>query len=325
MILPSFSPDPDSSAFTINFTNYDGERYNYLHVNGARPYVYDFTGNGVASWSVTLIDSLPSEGPGTLTTDDGYSSNPWDPTGGTGNDKIDVDARLQVSRTPDGKNIFYTWAETDSTLNATPSSTYLKWNTAPSIIARYMEVSASGMSLSPTEVPITRVAGTSGSPNSSVNNRGFNHYIAPTSAQNMSATTAQSFVVNMPITVSNSPAQLEQLNPVNHWYSTAPLFFLKSAPSVTTGISESKVSASNSVIYPNPAKNNATLAIDLKNNSKVDIAVINVVGQTVKSTKAEGQMGANTINIDLSGLSKGIYMVNVKVDNATSTKKLIVE
>ena len=78
-------------------------------------------------------------------------------------------------------------------------------------------------------------------------------------------------------------------------------------------------------IYPNPAKNNAVLSVSLNNNSKVNVTVLNIVGQQVKTTSVGGQVGENKINIDLSGLSAGVYLVNIKAGNATGTKKLIVE
>lgn len=330
LINASFSPDPDSSAFTTNFGNYDGERYNYLHVPGARPYLYDFTTDGTPNgWTVTVIDSLGSEGPGTRSTDDGYALNPWDATGGTGSDKVEVDARVQVTRTADGANIIYTWSETDSLI--TPAGNK-KWNIAPNIHARLMRVGANGtQTLSPTEHIVTRLAGTSGGLNPNISNRGFNFYVASRAAVNATATVCDTMSFYLPFTVSNSPAQLEQLNPVNTWYANANLAFIAAgaATCATTGTLDVGVAdhniASTSVLYPNPAKTNAVLAVDLRNTSKMEITVMNLVGQSVKSVKAEGQVGNNTVNIDLNGLSKGVYMVNVKIDNAVSTKKLIIE
>ena len=105
-----------------------------------------------------------------------------------------------------------------------------------------------------------------------------------------------------------------------HWYISADLNF------GGVGVNESALnSANNSVIYPNPAANNATLEIDLKDNSSVDIIVLNTIGQLVKANTTQGQIGQNAINIDLTGLSSGIYMVNIKVGNASSTKKLVVQ
>jgi hypothetical protein len=49
------------------------------------------------------------------------------------------------------------------------------------------------------------------------------------------------------------------------------------------------------------------------------------MGQVLKSTKIEAYSGANNIDLDVNGLAKGIYMVSVNVDGASSTKKLIIE
>jgi hypothetical protein len=50
-----------------------------------------------------------------------------------------------------------------------------------------------------------------------------------------------------------------------------------------------------------------------------------MIGQVVNTTVTDAQAGQNNINVNINGLSKGVYMVNVKVANSTSTKKLIVE
>jgi hypothetical protein len=92
------------------------------------------------------------------------------------------------------------------------------------------------------------------------------------------------------------------------------------------GITENKADVlNNSSIYPNPAQNSATLKLNLTGTSKVQVNVLNTVGQIVKTTEAQGQIGTNSINLDLSGLASGIYLVNIKADNASATKKLIIE
>ncbi len=323
LVMASFSGDPDSSAFFTSFGNYDGESYNYLHTAGARPYLYDFTGDGSPTgWEVTVIDSLPTEGPGTRVADAGYSFNPWDQGGSTGTDKIVVESRIQASRTPDGANIIYTWAESDTNLTV-GSLGFIKWNRFPSVKARLMQVSPAGnLLLSPTEINVTKLTGPNGNFNTGVNNRGYCHVVAPKCAVNATATSTGILAIHLPITVSNSPIQLEQANPINHWYSTAGLQF---TVAIGVGIPQNNISVSSSALYPNPASNSTTLSIDLKSNSKVNIAIMNMVGQTVKTSVAEGQAGANSINVDLSSLSKGVYLVNVKVDNTSSTKKLVIE
>ena len=140
-------------------------------------------------------------------------------------------------------------------------------------------------------------------------------------------------VISLPMTVTNS-TPLAQLTSNSHWFSWVLLNFgnvpdleIKVCGELTdVSVKENQLnSATSSYIFPNPTKNNATLNINLENTAKVQIEVMNTVGQIVKSTKVDGQMGVNNINIELNGLSTGIYLVNIKIDNATSTKKLIIE
>lgn len=153
----------------------------------------------------------------------------------------------------------------------------------------------------------------------------------------VSGTGANGPAISLPFTVSNS-SPYSQLTKNTHWFSWATLNFggLADAnitpcasavnPTVTTGVAENAFnSAASSQIFPNPAKNNATVRLNLLHGSDVQIEVMNSIGQVVKSVNAKGQNGMNTVFVDLSGLTSGIYMVNVKVDDATSTKKLIVE
>ena len=328
----TFSSDPDSLGYTFSFTNGDGESYAYRHTPGLRPYVYDFTGDGLpnSAWKVTLIDSLSSESPGTNATTDpnGFTTNPWLVEGG---DKIAVESRIQCSRTPDGKYIVYTWAESD-TLFTTSS---FKWNELPNIKARLMDVTA--QTLNPLEINVTKPAN---NPfilnNTNVSSRAYLHYASPKCAlaQTIAVSPSGPAIV-LPLTTSRPVGTpLSQTSPAIHRYMSALLNFGNLSQNdvvlpkidIGVGIAENAlISANSSFVYPNPAKGSANLAIDLKDNSKVEINVSNMIGQVVKSTSAEASVGQNTINFDLNGLSKGVYMVNVKIANTTSTKKLIVE
>ena len=128
---------------------------------------------------------------------------------------------------------------------------------------------------------------------------------------------------NTPFTVTNSNP-LQQLTNETNWYAMARLSF--NFTTTIVGVQQNAANSVNSsILYPNPAYNNATLAIGLKDASSITINVYDVVGQLVKTTKADGQLGENNINIDLNNLTTGIYMVNVKVGNTTSTKKLIIQ
>lgn len=318
------SAHPDSVlASWANLNSVDNETYTWPHTPGRRPYIYDFIGDLNGAWNVLTVDSMSSENISSDPTAEGWSFNHWDATG-EGGVKVGIDARIQASRTPDGKYVVITWAESDTA----STTSQVKWNEFPNVKARMVNVGTN--LVHPTEVNITYPENDF---EISVRNAAFNHYASPKCALSTNSTPS-SIAIILPLTISNN-SELKQLEPVNHWYTSAILNFDNLETVIPpygqdyrgyVGIAENALnSASNSVIYPNPARNNAVLAIDMKNSSKVEISVMNMVGQQVKSTQAEGQIGQNNINVDLNGLSSGIYMVNVKVGGASSTKKLIVE
>ena len=322
----------DSLNYIAQFTTSinPNERYKWAHLPGNRPYLYDFVGDGTSPWKVGMVDSVSSEGPSSGSGFPGYSDNPWD-AAGTGGAKIQMEPRVQVGRTPDGKFVNMSWTETDSAFIAQSK----KWNVQPNIKARSISISTvTGASatytqmctVSNNEINVTKPLSGQGTQNPKVVNRATLHYMSPTSGSATIAGPATQFTadMNIPFTVTNS-YPYSQLTNNTTWYTSAGLSFVFK-PSNTTGIIENQANSVNaSVVFPNPATSNVNVRIDLKNNDKVQVSVMNLVGQVVKTLVTNGQIGENNINVELSGLTSGIYMVNVKVGNNSSTKKLVVE
>ena len=318
-IISTYSSYADSLGYTYNFTNADGEKYNYLHAPGSRPYIYDFytsatTNTSTGSWNVMMVDSMSSESPGETSGTPGYAANPWDAAGGSsGTDKVSSDARIQLSRTADGKYILYTWAESDTAF----TSSSQKWNNIPNIKVRMYDVMNKQMS--PTEMNATNP---STGANILVASNAQMHYTSPHCVVTSTSAASVSFV--LPMTVSNNQnVPMAQLSPVVHYYASNELTFNRPIPDALVENTQSSVN--NSVVYPNPANGSAAVRIDLKDNSTVNIQIINLVGAVVKTVSADAAAGQNDINVDLNGLNRGIYMVNVKIGNTTSTKKLVIE
>jgi hypothetical protein len=313
----------DSLLYSYNFTTSinPNDAYSWSHTPGDRPYLYDFLGDGTSAWTYKTIDSLSSEGPSFSAADPataGFAENPWDanPT-----NKIQIDSRIQLSRTPNGQFITYSWAESDS--NVTNGAK--KWNNLPNIKTRLMDVTTG--SVSATEINVSKVAVGQGTNNPNVANRATLHYIGATSGAATTATTVGSYTVEIktPFTVTNSNPYSQTTNNTT-WYSTNTLSYVFTG-TTSVGVKENSNtnSASNSIIYPNPTKDNAVLAIDVKENSTVTVAIYNLVGALVKTVTANAVVGANTINLELTNLTSGVYLANVKVGNSVSTKKLIIE
>jgi len=307
------SSDPDSLNFISQWTT---ENYLWPHTNietngnPVHPFLWDFVYDGTnatPSWSHKLIDSMSTEGPGSRSTDRGYQDNPWDMDPANANQKVRLDARLQMSRTPDGQKLLYSWTESDTAF----TDNQKKWNNLPNIKARLLDVATGSLSTTELDITVNAVG--------EIANRAMYHFVSP--KFKLVSTTNSNFIVDVPMTVSNSNPYA-QLTPNKHWYSCAGMTFAR--PS-TVGISENKAVLANASLYPNPAKNNVTVKVSLVTGSKVQVEVMNTIGQVVKATSVQGLVGANTINVDLNGLSSGIYLVNIKADNATSTKKLVIE
>jgi hypothetical protein len=295
---------PDSLAFTFNFGT---EATSFPFTTGAWPYIFDFYGNGTSAWKVATIDSMQTEGPGTTSTAGGFSVNPWAPDANGA--KVGSDSRIQASRDPNGNRIAIVWAESDTLLTSS------KYNQFPDLKARLICNGNGTVAISPVKTQIT-----SSLPSSPINNRvkskSYFNYISSKMSLNGSN------IFDLPVTVTNNTA-VDGAIAVDHFFIKAeiPNF------ACVTGLDETKAS-NNDVNYgllPNPAKGNVNVSVKLVNANTIDVTVYNLVGQLVKSVKTEGQVGENTINVNLDGLNTGIYMVKVSANGKTTTKKLVVE
>jgi hypothetical protein len=75
-------------------------------------------------------------------------------------------------------------------------------------------------------------------------------------------------------------------------------------------------------IFPNPASDNATVELSLKEPDDVVIEVVNILGQQefVQATKMNA--GINTVEIPVETLTTGMYYVSVRIANEVHVDKL---
>ncbi len=80
-------------------------------------------------------------------------------------------------------------------------------------------------------------------------------------------------------------------------------------------------------IYPNPTNNDFTsLTFNIENDALVYVNIFNTMGQNVKKVfNGKLHEGKNKFNIETSNLSKGLYFVNINIDDNNITKKLVIE
>jgi hypothetical protein len=77
-------------------------------------------------------------------------------------------------------------------------------------------------------------------------------------------------------------------------------------------------------VYPNPATTNATVTIQLKNESNVELKVIDMTGKEVAARNYGAISGASTVDINTSNFQAGVYLIELTIDAVKMTKKLIV-
>jgi hypothetical protein len=79
---------------------------------------------------------------------------------------------------------------------------------------------------------------------------------------------------------------------------------------VFLGIGESEIFAVIPFVYPNPVKETMNLMIDLKKQAPVTLEIIDASGRTVR-VESYTVNGRETVSIDVSGLSKGVYFLKI--------------
>lgn len=297
-----------NSAFSDHI---DSLGYTYsANYNQVWNYMYDLT-TTATGWDAMIIDSLSCEGPTSdASAQNGIGSSQW--TGAAG--KVAYDARLQLSRTADGRYITYAWADSDSTIVSDHASTL------PEVYMKSFDVTTGKFTCKKNM--------STGKTNVELNS--FFFYASTTSVKKDANT------ILIPTTVSRADdGGTNGDNPVSHYYVDDNEFSISeytvavNVPGciVGTGVSVKEQSSVVSTLkfYPNPASTSGTIEIDLSDNSKVDINVLDAVGQVVYTSSFAGNSGNNKIDLNLNNLSNGIYFYQVKAGNSkTITNKFVI-
>jgi hypothetical protein len=79
------------------------------------------------------------------------------------------------------------------------------------------------------------------------------------------------------------------------------------------------------IVYPNPFSSSISITINKTNIKNVTFKVYDILGQKVFSKEENNFKSSNVKTIDLSLLSKGIYLLEVNVDGERTAKKIVKE
>ena len=81
----------------------------------------------------------------------------------------------------------------------------------------------------------------------------------------------------------------------------------------------------NAVVYPNPAIEKATLKFYSTSISDYNFEITDVLGQIVSIKNGKSIEGINMVEIDLNTFSKGIYILNLMIDDQSEQLRMVVE
>ena len=103
------------------------------------------------------------------------------------------------------------------------------------------------------------------------------------------------------------------------WYyiTSTPMVRMNFEPTGTSTVSEIGVSMFD--VFPNPSLGSFT--ISLEKSGEFAVSVINVLGQTVYATVIDSKL----TKVNLTGISKGMYTVELSSDDVLYTEKLIIK
>jgi hypothetical protein len=79
------------------------------------------------------------------------------------------------------------------------------------------------------------------------------------------------------------------------------------------------------IIFPNPTNHFLTIQFKNLNEKNIQIKIFDVLGQTVIEKKEENASGTFETQIDVSGLSAGVYTIRVNSGGKEIAKKIIVQ
>jgi len=86
---------------------------------------------------------------------------------------------------------------------------------------------------------------------------------------------------------------------------------------------EDNSSVTSAKIYPNPTNGNFAIELNMSNATDVNLQILDITGRVVYNEMLNLKSGYNYKSMNLSFLTQGIYIVNIKNDKINLNKKLI--
>jgi hypothetical protein len=80
---------------------------------------------------------------------------------------------------------------------------------------------------------------------------------------------------------------------------------------------------SKTILYPNPAKNLVNIDFQETLNSNLEVSILNVQGQILKTVEFENVL--SQVQLNTENLASGIYLISMRMDERVITKRVVIE
>jgi len=90
------------------------------------------------------------------------------------------------------------------------------------------------------------------------------------------------------------------------------------------GVDEKSVPEKNIRLYPNPARDLVWVEFDDTLQNEVSIGLYNLQGTLIRDYTIAGHRSLNNVSLDISGISEGMYIIQVISRNGATSGKLII-
>lgn len=94
--------------------------------------------------------------------------------------------------------------------------------------------------------------------------------------------------------------------------------------SAATGIADNLVPKNGLAVYPNPAKDQVSLAVQSSGSVTLKFNITDLLGKSLISTNMQFSNGRSVSDVDVSSLPNGIYFVKLQKDSGVLMTKLII-
>lgn len=268
------------------------------YVNGAL-WLFDVFTTSDTSWNSGIISALLTQ-----------AVTEQDKLFGSAGEYIGWDHRLQLSKTRDGKKLFFVWADSD------PEVVNFSWdnsgpiNELPNLVGFAKDVEASLV----TDVYLLTGNG------SDAEYVSYWHNVSEFVTEFIDG-----YLVPVSITPILNQYALEPDKPVTHYYLPTIGFyetdFIYESVAETTQLQTAQVQ-----VYPNPCKTSAVFTFVLDAPSTMNFSLHNVMGQQVYTeTIKKCVAGINSYTFNRQDLPAGLYVYTFSDGNTNKSGKLIIK